>query len=73
MPYYDEMMDEWHSMDEDLGKMNDWFEGYYFDKENDDDEDDDEEPYQNPNFKPPIGWDDTDGDFSNWDSAGANA
>lgn len=29
MPYYDEMMDEWHSMDEDLGKMDDWFDGSY--------------------------------------------
>lgn len=37
MPYYDEGLDEWHSMDEELGKMNDWFEGYYFDKDEEDD------------------------------------
>ena len=29
MPYYDEGWDEWHSMDEDLGKMDDWFNGSY--------------------------------------------
>jgi hypothetical protein len=29
MPYYDEMMDEWISMDNEKGKMKDWFGGYY--------------------------------------------
>lgn len=33
MPYYDERKEEWFSMDEELGKMEDWFEGYYVDNE----------------------------------------
>lgn len=32
-----------------------------------DDEDDNDEPYQHPNRKLLVGWDDTDDDFSNWD------